>query len=332
MKPLSEFDLIAQLTADAPSKAKDLMQGVGDDCAIIAGPYGFDWLITTDALVEGVHFRREWTDFETLGRKALAVNLSDIAAMGGRPRFYLVSIGLPPCDSDATVSALYDGIRAQAAEYDIFLIGGDTVSSSSEIFISITVLGDVPRGHAILRSGAKPGDAIYVTGQLGFSALGLICLDGGKRNDDAKPFILRHLSPIARIKEGIWIAKTCIATSMIDVSDGLLADLGHIADESGVGFEIDVGRVPTVPRFAELSRELKQDPIVLMLSGGEDYELAFTVDVQKVAQFEQLIQNQDIYTISRIGSVVGDIATRNVIGADGNLIDIKTKGFDHFAR
>lgn len=329
---MNEFDLIAKLTEGAPRSAPDLPCGVGDDCAVVAGPGGKEWLITTDALVEGVHFRREWTDPEALGRKALSVNVSDIAAMGGVPRFSLVAIGLPPREAEATAAAVYQGMRAVAQGFGVALVGGDTVASPAGLFLSITAVGEVPKGQALLRSGARPGDAIYATGTFGGSALGLACLRSGRSGGDAEPFIRRHLDPAPRVAEGLWIRETGMATAMVDVSDGLLADLGRVADASGVGFAIEAVKVPHDPEFEATARALDADPAQLALSGGEDYELCFTVAARRVAEFERrLAGRQGGAPIARIGRVERDSVIRNILDERGQPLRIATMGFDHFA-
>ncbi|MFH0798717.1 MAG: thiamine-phosphate kinase, partial [Pseudomonadota bacterium] len=297
------------------------------------GPGGKDWLVTTDALVEGVHFRREWADPAVLGRKALAVNLSDIAAMGGVPRFYLVAIGLPPGDAAGAAPLIYDGMRGMANEHGALLIGGDTVASPSGIMISITAIGEVERGRAIVRSGAHPGDAIFVTGTFGSSGLGLGVLKSGRKGGSAEAFVRRHLYPVPRVAEGRWIAGTGMATAMIDASDGLVADLSHVADESGVGFEIDAPSVPLDDGFDEAARALGHDPVKLALAGGEDYELVFTVADSRIAEFEKVAKGCPMRCrVTRIGTTVADRHARLVIGSEGKALDLPSGGYDHFSQ
>lgn len=329
-KRLTEFELITRLTEGAPKEGNDLTQGVGDDCAVIAGPGGHDWLITTDALVEGVHFNLKWTDLKTLGRKALSVNLSDIAAMGGVPRFYIVSVGLPPDNPFGIAEPIYKGMREIAGEHELILAGGDTVASPSGILISITAIGEVKHGGCLYRSGARPADAIFMTGTAGGSALGLACLRAGFRGNAAVPFISRHLDPMARVAWGRQIAGTGMATSMIDISDGLLADLGHIADESGVGYKIEGSAVPREVGFDHLVAEIGCDPLKLVLTGGEDYELLFTVAADRVGEFERIAARSARFRISRIGTISDDISTRTVRDSAGSAIELVTTGHDHF--
>lgn len=330
---MSEFDLIARMVEGAPHAAVDLPCGVGDDCAVIAGPEGREWLVTTDALVEGVHFRREWMALADVGRKALAVNISDIAAMGGTPRFYLVAVGLPSGEADDTARALYEGLHDAARRQGMVLIGGDTVASPAGVMIAITAIGDIPCGRAIFRSGACPGDAVYVSGVLGGAALGLACLERDCCDERAGPFIRRHCLPFPRVAMGRYAAECGMVTAMIDISDGLLADLGHIAEASGVGFEIDAPCVPRECGCEALALELGQDPWHLALSGGEDYELCFTVGARHAAEFErrQRAVCPDM-SVARIGTMVADRCARSVRGSNGRTLSVDATGYDHFAR
>lgn len=327
---MNEFELIARLTKDAPRKAPDLVQGVGDDCAVIAGPDGKDWLITQDGFMEGVHFRREWTDMATLGRKAMAVNLSDIAAMGGRPRFFVVTIGLPTDLSARCAEQIFAGMQERAGELDVGLIGGDTVRSESGLALSLTVVGEVEQGRAILRCTARAGDIVYVTGTVGSAALGLRCLNSGEVGDEVAPFVGRHSDPSPRVKAGMALAKSKMATSMIDVSDGIMADLGHIAECSGVGFRIELLRLPVDEGFRALARKIGASPAELSVAGGEDYELLFTVRPAHAGKFEKdVLPNLDVGA-QRIGVIVREKDRREVTDADGKFFVPAVGGFDHF--
>ncbi len=327
---MKEFELIDLLTRGVDRSAVDLAAGVGDDCAVISGPAGRQWLVTTDLLVEGTHFDLAFTDLVTLGRKALSVNLSDIAAMGGAPRFWLASIALPASVGADGAGLLYMGMRDAADEHGAILIGGDTSSSREGLLISITAVGECAAGRAVLRSGARPGDAVYVTGELGGSALGLKLLKDKVKDGDAARFIRRHNDPMPRVQAGQALAAGNALTSMIDISDGLMADLGHIADASGAGFEIRVDRVPVDPKFDALAKSVDADGLELMLSGGEDYELAFTVDASRVAEFERDAMQKAGVRVTRIGEMLKDPSTRRAVLADGSPALLCRAGFDHF--
>lgn len=316
---MTEFELIKRLTAGAPQRAKGLIRGVGDDAAVIACDGKRDLLVTTDALLENIHFKREWTDLETLGRKALAVNLSDIAAMGGTPRFYLVSIGLAASSAASDAEKIYRGMNAVASEHGAILIGGDTVASGLGAVISVTVIGEAKHGRCLYRNGARPGDAVYVTGKLGGSALGLGCLLRGIDSEGARPFIRLHNDPSPRIAEAKKIASTGEASAMIDISDGLVQDLAHIAEESGVGFRIEAHCIPIDGECKRLAVELRLDPLKLALTGGEDYELLFTGPA-----------GMENSWITCIGEIVADKNRRDVIGKNGDILKLDRTGFDHF--
>ncbi len=327
---MTEFELIELLTRGVDRSAADLAAGVGDDCAVISGPSGRQWLVTTDLLVEGTHFDLAFTDLATLGRKALSVNLSDIAAMGGAPRFWLASIALPGSIGADGAGLLYKGMRDVAGEHGAILIGGDTSSSRERLLISITAVGECASGCAVMRSGAHPGDAVYVTGELGGSALGLALMRRGFMDRGAELFVERHNDPAPRVEAGRVLAASGALTSMIDVSDGLMADMGHIADASGAGFEIRADRVPIGSRFGEFAEKVDSGVWGFILSGGEDYELAFTVDAAKVAEFERDAMQKAGVRVTRIGEMLKDPSARRAMLADGSELGLSSIGFDHF--
>jgi thiamine-monophosphate kinase len=327
---MNEFEIISRLTREAPRKSGVLVTGIGDDCAVASFARDRDVLITTDALIEGVHFEREWTDGRTLGRKALAVNLSDIAAMGGEPRLFFVSMGLRRDFDLSYIDALYSGMNEMAARFGAVMSGGDTVLSPDRIFLSITVVGDVPEGAAIRRSGARSGDLIYVSGKIGSSALGLIALQRRAEGQALERYVECHLDPTPRVELGRWLRETGLVTSMIDISDGLISDLRHVVDESGVGYAIDAGLVPAEEGFIDAARDLGCDPYEIMLAGGEDYELLFTVKSEAQGKFEQMIRNSPCgVQLCKIGEIVGDSSVRGVF-LDGKRLQLRKTGFDHF--
>lgn len=329
---MNEFELIAALTKKIPRRGKELLKGVGDDCAVISGSNGRLWLITSDALLEGIHFKLKWTDLRTLGRKALSVNLSDIAAMGGQARFYLVSIGLPRSKAFDTAREIYEGMNEVSNRFGVTLIGGDTVASNGGLVLSITAIGEVTKGRCLFRDGAKPGDPIYVSGRLGCSALGLECLKADVKGPGVDEFISRHLDPEPRIKEGLLLSRSGFVTSMIDISDGLMADLDHIAGESGVGYRLDSARIEFTKQFANIAKRVGADPRMLTLTGGEDYELLFTVDRNKTTQFEKWLKRASLHCkMKKIGVIVADESARKIMDENGAEIKTVLKGFDHFS-
>jgi thiamine-monophosphate kinase len=327
---MNEFELIARLTKDATKTAPDLVRGVGDDCAVIAGPEGKDWLVTQDALMEGIHFRREWTDMASLGRKALAVNLSDIAAMGGRPRFYAVTLGLPADLRAKCAEQIFAGMHERASEFGVGLVGGDTVRSASGLVLSVTAIGEVANERAIYRCTARAGDAVYLTGTAGSAALGLACLHRGNSDGESTPFVNRHKDPEPRVKAGELLGECGMVTSMIDVSDGVMADLGHIAECSGVGFHLDLMSIPVEGGFRALARKIGASPAELAVSGGEDYELLFTVRPAHAGEFEKKVLPGLGVGAARIGIIVREKSRREITDADGRYFVPAVTGFDHF--
>lgn len=273
LRSLGEFGMIARIREMFPSD--DVCKGIGDDCALLPGPEGKQILVSSDMLVEGSHFLLEDISARQLGWKSLAVNLSDIAAMGGTPRASFLSIALPSNLSSSWIEEFLDGYRQIASRYSTLLLGGDTCASPDRLCISVTVVGECESGKAVLRSGAKEGDLICVTGPLGESAAGLKVILGGQPRSPYDDYLVRrHYLPEPRIDEGIRLSRCPGVHSMMDISDGLASDIRHIMEESGVGAEIDVDRVPlgSGDFGAECHPSLED-----ALEGGEDYELLFTV-------------------------------------------------------
>jgi len=326
---MTEFELIDSITSGAPRESDDLPCGVGDDCAVISGPSGRDWLVTVDALQEGVHFDLRWTDLATLGRKAISVNLSDIAAMGGRPRFWLASVNVPGGMGQRQVEELFAGMRERAREFGAALVGGDTTRSSSGLCLSITAIGEAPSGRAVRRGGARAGDHVFVTGQVGGAELGLRCLRQGVAGDASRSFVRRHADPSPRLEEGGALSRSGMVSAMIDISDGLMADVGHMADAAGLGFEIDAAAVPRPAGFEGLCEELGLDCDGLALGGGEDYELAFAVAADRLADFEREVAPGLLAGAARIGTMNSEAGSKRALRS-GALINLRALGFDHF--
>ncbi len=341
LRGIGEFGLIKRIAGKTKRKDKSVLVGIGDDAAVInVGVTGRSpLLVTTDSLIEDVHFRRDYQP-EALGWKALVVNISDIAAMGGVPEHYLLSLGIPEGISVAYIDRFVRGMTEAAEEFGLSMIGGDTTSSPDKFYISVTVLGKGSE-NVFLRKGARAGDVIFVTGTLGDSALGLKILEecrvqspefGVKelklktQNSKLKTIIERHLRPTPRVKEGIQLAKIGMVTSMIDISDGLLCDLGHICEESKVGARVRIDELPLSQGFNTLSA--KYGGIELALSGGEDYELLFTVRSKDVKSFMSMTEGTK-YT--PIGEVLKERVVE-VIGADGSRYLPKSSGYEHFRR
>ncbi|HEY5672312.1 MAG TPA: thiamine-phosphate kinase [Malonomonas sp.] len=318
---LTEFELIRQIQQQV-GPAEHLVLGIGDDCAIQRQTENQQLLTSTDLLIEGVHFDLRWTSLEELGRKSVAVNVSDIAAMGGTPQSLFLGVACPQRLSSADLQQFTAGFLSEAGKYSVVLAGGDTCRSPGPLLISVTVQGCCESGRAILRSGAAVGDAIYVSGTLGDSALALQQLQRGET--PPAQLALRHHRPQARVALGAQLARQQLASAMLDVSDGLLGDLEHILAASAVGAIIELDRIPLSDAFrAEQQRNPRL--LDLALTGGEDYELLFTSRCQDLDQRAELSP-----AVTRVGSitVAPGIQCRQ---ADGSLYQCQRGGYDHFA-
>lgn len=321
---IGEFALIAAIKEMA-AKGEGVIKGIGDDAAVLRPSPGMVSLVTTDLLLEGVHFNLEFIDPYRLGRKAAAINLSDIASCGGQPRAMLASLAIAPDTELAFVQSLYKGMLKQAQEFKVALVGGDT-SRGEKLMISVTLIGEAEEAKIVYRSGARKGDLIFVTGTLGDAALGLQQLKQGKREG---ALIQRHLAPAPRVKEGQAIAQQGLATAMIDISDGLVADLGHIAEANTVGAEVRLSDLPLSEEYRQKVGTYSHDPYALALSGGEDYELLFTCKPEKEQAVGKLAKELGI-PITAIGEIVDASAGIRVIGEGGKEYVLKHKGHDHF--
>ncbi len=330
-----EFDFIRALRERTPASSS--ITGIGDDAAVVHAAPGRDTVITTDLLIEDVDFRRTTIPPYLLGHKALAVSLSDIAAMGSRPRWSLMSIGIPE-DVWQTdfVDRLYNGLFELAGRYDVQLIGGDTSRTEEKIVIDSIVLGECAAGHAIKRSGAKAGDQIFVTGSLGGAAAGLRLVERGAhlaeqnlQDEDSQKLdhvLLRQLRPEPRVGWGIVLGDERLATAMIDISDGLSSDLNHLCEASGVGALIESSLLPIDSQVTELCGRRALDPLQLALHGGEDFELLFTVRPDDVARLPRRV---DGTRITRIGEIRGH--DEGVKISEGTRIwELNPGGWKHF--
>jgi len=324
---LGEFGLIERIRQKTPS-GRGVRIGIGDDAAWIINRKGSS-LVTADLLIEGVHFDLRWTSLYDLGHKALAVNLSDIAAMGGVPAFVVLSLGLP-ADFDSTqVDAFYRGFRALAMRTGVALVGGDT-NAALRLIVSVCVIGHAPY-PPLRRSGARAGDDIYVSGTLGDAALGLKLLQSGGRMPkkySVAQLIARHHRPEPRVALGLLLARNRLATAMIDVSDGLLQDLGHVCQASGVGATISEARLPLSSAYRAI---VEKGQTHTALTGGEDYELLFCSRPRDRTRIERLSERTSV-AITRIGACAGQAKGIAVIGKSGRVVPVRVRGHDHFAK
>ena len=313
MSPLREKSLIERIRRRVRAGAS-IITGIGDDCAVLRVPAGHHLLVTTDFTLENVHFRREWHPPEVVGWRCLTRGLSDIAAMGGEPRAAFLSMALDRGVPQKWVNRFLAGLLEAAEEFRVPLAGGDTAQSAGGIQADIVVVGSAPKGTAVLRSGARPGDQIYVTGELGGSAAAIVRMREGKvRAEDYE----RHFHPTARVEVGRRLRRRGLASAMIDVSDGLSTDLEHICEESGVGAEIEVAAIPR----ARVGRPAQQVGFDLALHGGEDYELLFT-SARKIPATVAGVQ------VTRIGRIT---RRRGMVRVeDGRRQGLSAHGWEHF--
>jgi thiamine-monophosphate kinase len=332
---LGEFGLIDRIKSKFTSQSSGTVLGIGDDAAVV--DVGNDYvLISTDMLVEGIHFDLSYVPIQHLGYKAVAVNVSDIVAMNGKAAQITVSIALSNRFSVDAVDALYEGIKAACDNYGVDLVGGDTTSSTSGLIISITAIGRVPKNKVAYRSGAKENDIICVTGDLGGAFAGLQVLEREKQvflaNPDMEPglekydyIVGRQLKPEARAEIILDLEEFgVIPTSMIDVSDGLASELLHISKESKVGVRIYEDKIPIDQLTYDTAIEFNLDPITCALNGGEDYELLFTINK---ADQEKIKNHPDIHMIGYIHAR----AEQNVmVTRSDQLIPLRAQGWDHF--
>lgn len=332
---LGEFGLIEHLTRSFPIINPSTIKGVGDDAAIIDnGP--FCTVVSTDLLVEGIHFDLAYCPMKHLGYKSVVVNVSDIYAMNAFPKQITVSIAISNRFSVEALDELYEGIRAACDFYGVDLVGGDTTSSPKGLTISITAIGQAPKEHLTYRNGAKPGDLICITGDLGAAYLGLQILEREKRifqehpgvqpNLENQEYIIRkQLKPEAR-KDVIEIFRQVglKPTSMIDISDGLSSEIFHICKQSGVGALIEEDGVPMHPDAQMMALQFKLDPITCALSGGEDYELLFTIDPADVDKIKFL---PEIYIAGEILDAKDGVKLHT---KGGKLHDLQAQGWQHF--
>lgn len=318
MQQLGEFGLIDRIRK-MTSVPDPSWVGIGDDCAVIplspetGGAPASDLLVSTDMLVEGTHFLMEDISPRQLGWKSAAVNISDIAAMGGKPIATFLSLALPKTLPEQWMQEFMEGYNGISEKFGAALLGGDTTCSPDRICINVAVLGTCPRGKARLRSAARPGDLVCVTGTLGDSAAGLRLILGGQKG--AAPRLMdRHYTPTPRVEEGLALSCLPGVHAMMDISDGVGSDLRHILDESGVGARIDTGKLPISKELQALCSEKGWDPRELALCGGEDYELLFTMDPQETPDIP--------YT------VIGEITANPTVTWEGGSRDYM--GYKHF--
>lgn len=322
---IGEFGLIDLIKRRVFSKDKSVLVNIGDDAAVIEPSKDKLLIFTTDTLMEKVHFDLRYFSFEQIGWKAMVANLSDIAAMGGLPKFALVTIGLPHSISVENVISIYDGMNEAGKRYKCKVIGGDTFFSPKGIFISIALLGEVEKEFLVKRKGAKKGDLICVTGDLGEAQAGLEFL---KKYPYRKPALVKkHLTPFPRISEARTLVKTLKISSMIDISDGLSSELFHLTEENNLGAMIYEEKIPISPNCTKASNLLKRSPLLWALSSGEEYELLFTIRRKERAKLEKINEKVKV-------SVIGEMLEKKegvfLMERSGKKRKLAKTGFTHF--
>ncbi|MEW6727614.1 MAG: thiamine-phosphate kinase [Bacillota bacterium] len=325
---IGESGLIARW-AGRVTAGPGVIKGIGDDAAVLRLG-GRTLLVTTDMLVEGVHFDTAYAGWRDLGHKALAVNVSDIAAMGGCPLWAVIALGLPPSTEVEGIDEFYAGLLESAGRWGVSLAGGDTVRSPQAVVINLTVIGEAAPEGVLYRSGARPGDRIGVTGPLGASGAGLHLLQHPVSNlPPAIADTLRkaHLRPEPRLAAGAILAGSGCVTAAADLSDGLAVDLGHICDASGVGCVVKAAALPVAPAAAELARVTGMDPMEWVLYGGEDYELLFTASPETGGELEGLMTEAGL-SCCWIGKITAD--GRRLLQTPDGLRELRPGGYSHF--
>lgn len=333
LKEIGEFGFIRRISRGCLIREKGVIKGIGDDAAVFSSPTGELTLVTTDLLIERVHFVRSATSGFNLGYKALTVNLSDIAAMGGTVGEAFISVGIPQDCSVEFLEDMYDGMKKLAAEFEVNLLGGDTTNSKTDLIINITVVGSVSANEVLYRHTAEPGDIIYSSGTLGESRAGLHLILNNIPAESKEMSCLKnaHLLPRVYLREGRFLAQQCCVHAMIDVSDGLSSDLAHIVEESNAGARIYAEQIPLSPNLRKFCTQFNFNPVEFAIAGGEDYTLLCTIPPEyadSVAHNYHGTFQQPIYSI-------GEITNSHkieLIHPDGTAQVIKPTGWDHFVR
>lgn len=342
---LGEFPLIARLQQIVETQRSDIITGIGDDVAVLAG-VGDDYLLATvDSMVENVHFLRHLASPRQIGQRALTINLSDIAAAGGKAEFALVALVLPTDTEVAWVEELYRGIRAEADRYGVAVVGGNITSSPTGLSVDITVLGRVPRDNLVLRSGARPGDRVLVSGLLGDAAAALQLEQSNTLREqvtgvlgpaEQEALLSRYLTPTARLHEAAVLAHSRRVSAMIDISDGLSSDVGHICDRSSVGVRLWAAHLPISAAVRSVAAAAGMPAWRLALKGGDDYELCLTAPLEAVDDLAAAVQQATGTPLTVVGEIVPAEQGRWIVlpgnDGDGKELSLTAEGWQHFRR
>jgi thiamine-monophosphate kinase len=325
-----ENDIVRRIRAAGSTPARRnpvrnaaIRLGVGDDAALFAPRHGYETVLTCDWFLEGTHFLRDKHPADSVGWKCLARAASDVAAMGGEPRCFLLSLAFPESHTGRWLDEFLAGLRRAAGKFKCPLAGGDT-TRRDQILINVTVVGEVRSGRALLRSSARPGDIIYVSGRLGEADLGLHALRKAGRVQKNDPILRKHLYPEPRVALGQWLADHRLPTSMMDLSDGLSTDLARLSKASGVGARLEASRIPAVRPAQSIAKNI--DSLALALHGGDDYELLFTVPPGRSRRLPPSFQG---VSLSAIGEITRERSLR-LLQPNGREIDLCPSGWDPF--
>lgn len=343
MAGMDEFALIRYLTegdrGGEPGKQEGVVVGIGDDAAVVEHPAGFQLVLTCDTMVQGIHFLPETMAWADTGFKAMASNISDIAAMGAIPRYALIALSAPRGVAAESLRELYDGMYECAGRYGVHIIGGDTTSSTVGVTVTVTLTGEVEQGKALLRSSAKPGDAVFVTGPLGLSAAGLYYLlegsfiPGSSKEEGipahVRPLVQAHRRPLPQVEAGRLLLQSGYCGALNDISDGLASEAWEIAEASGCGMMLWEDGLPIDPNLTRYARETGKSALDWMLYGGEDYRLVGTVPREFTRTLtDRFIENGLSFNI--IGETVKGKPDVRMRMRDGRFQHIGKKGYNHF--
>jgi len=334
---LGEFgliDRIDKLLRKEGVHAPGVTLGIGDDAASFRPQAGYEILVTCDCIVEGRHYLPDYITPRDLGRRAMTLNISDIGAMGGHPRYALVSLGLRADTPAAFVEAMFQGFVFELNPFEAAIIGGNLTKSGDGIFIDITLIGQVPEGKMMRRSTARVGDAILITGYPGEAAAGLQLLLQRKAGDDWRdhPLVKAYNTPSHRAREGAAVAASGFATAMIDTSDGFLGDLGHICEESGTGAELIQADLPISEPLRQAALQMKQDPYDIVLKESDDYELIITCPSEHVEKIRTIIEAINNDPVTEVGRMTHASKGIQLVCRDETRRNITPSGWDHFMK
>jgi len=328
LRDIGEFGFIDRIKSGCLIRDKDVIRGIGDDSCVFKSSGSMATLLTTDMMVEEVHFLLDAMPPYQLGRKSLAVNLSDIAAMGGTPKEAVISIAIPDTVELAVLDDIYAGMKSMAKEFAVNLLGGDTTSSPERLVISIAVVGEAVEDEILYRSGAREGDVIFVSGPVGSSAAGLDIILKERELEGWKELLDAHCDPYPHVRAGRLIAGSRLANALIDVSDGVAADLGHICTESKLGAILEAKAIPTTEQFRRYCETFKEEPMRLALHVGEDYVLLGTTPAHAAAELRDALAQHgcEFYPIGHMVAGTGLKLSTN----DDSLEIIGASGWNHF--